>query len=247
MSNNTYPKNESWILFPKRQGVALYVSWRQNKVVRREKYFLVNCYWSPDKNFTGSPVGENWAMAKLDKRFQYGQDKAEPNTTFRWVVYHPPTWEPKQADFGQSAFTTIAADLMTSTAKSLTSTGLKIADPSGILNAGAANLVGWENAKKQLQSRMNSYGDPLRKFGQTGLTEVQEKQMAADKEEYQKALETAMSQVDGHPNTSHLGDDEKEVYYHVMVALNLGGQGVAEEGSHHASRPFVVNPSPFGT
>lgn len=94
---------------------------------------------------------------------------------------------------------------------------------------------------------MNTLGHPLRKFGQTGLSEAQEKQMKLDKEEYKSAYDLSKSVVDGHIDTKYLGDAEREVLAHVMVTLNLGLQGVAEEGPHHTTRQFVVKPSPFHT
>ncbi|RLM00577.1 hypothetical protein CFD26_108589 [Aspergillus turcosus] len=275
MSNASYPKDESWILIPKKQGLAMYVSWRQAKVKRREKYFLVNCYWSADEEFTGTvPLwvadvyfeehfAEEHNLLKgitrpKDHIYKFDQGECLPqsiqdfldsaeNTTFRWVVYHPATWEPKQADFCQGAFTTIAADLATNTAKALTTHGLKVADPSGIVNAGVARLIGWEKVRDELRSQMNTLGHPLRKFGQTGLSEAQEKQMKLDKEEYKSAYDLSKGVVDGHADTKYLGDAEREVLAHVMVTLNLGLQGVAEEGRPHTMPQFVVKPSPFHT
>ncbi|KAL4958988.1 uncharacterized protein BDV14DRAFT_206114 [Aspergillus stella-maris] len=187
-----------------------------------------------DHIYNFDEVGEHWVKTKLDKRFFYGQDNAGSGTTFSWIVYHPPSWEPKQANFGQNGFTTIAADLVTSSVKSLTSAGLKIADPSGLLNAGVINLVGWEKVGNDAKSFANSYGDPLRRFGEHSLTEAQEKQLKFDQGEYNLSFGIVWDQMKQDSRFSRLPEIQQNVLSTAMVALNLGVQGTAEEGAHHS-------------
>ncbi|KAF9886774.1 hypothetical protein FE257_011151 [Aspergillus nanangensis] len=81
-----------------------------------------------------------------------------------------------------------------------------------------------------------SYGDPLRTFGED-LTQEQEAQIVRGQEDCLAAIEEAQLQVDSDDKLGDLSPEERLVVSHVVVALNLGLQGLAEEGPHHGSRP----------
>ncbi|KAL4863321.1 hypothetical protein BDV12DRAFT_202230 [Aspergillus spectabilis] len=236
MSNNSYPKDESWILIPKKQGllykefmgapgtVSLWVADVYIEEHFAEEHQLLKRITSPKEHIYNTVIymhqwaiigsGQNWTTDS-----NLGRTKTSPllPSAGSSITLQPGSQNRRISD---------RAPL-----PALTSTGLKIADPSGILNAGAANLVGWDNLKTQLLSIVNSFGDPLRRFGQTGLTEAQEKEELDN----EAALNLARSDVEKNSKTSGLPEIQKEVLSHVIVALHLGVQGVAEEGPHHAS------------
>lgn len=120
--------------------------------------------------------------------------------------------------------------------KTAISAGIKLAEPSGIVALGVNKLMPWDKVKNYAQDSMRNYGDPLRTFGEN-LTKAEEDQMAQDQADYLAALEEAELQVDSDEKLAGLPSSERKVVSHVVVALNLGLQGVAEEGSHHISRP----------
>ncbi|KAL9608990.1 MAG: hypothetical protein Q9167_006199, partial [Letrouitia subvulpina] len=163
--------------------------------------------------------GGDWVKTQVNNRFWYGQDKAK-NPTDRWMVYHPQSWKPKQANFIQGAFESLAAKAFPAALQAVTSKGLKAVDATGLIAFGLTQSGLWDVFKNKTQDYMkNSLGHPLHQFS-TNQPNIDPQELLDEQEEFEQTLDAAQKKVKA--SGLNLSDEQAYTLAQLMTALSLG-------------------------
>ncbi|KAI9648348.1 hypothetical protein NHQ30_002981 [Ciborinia camelliae] len=201
----------------------------------------------PEKHIRSfNDVGQegNWVKTQVNERFWYGQDDAEKPKK-RWVVYHPEEWKPKQANFIQGAFESLAAQAFPEAVKAVASKGLKAVDATGLVAAALDKSGLWDIFKSATKDFINNkFGHSLHRFStdkgqnfEQDEENVKSEKITAEREDFDEDVKNVFQNVDEKVIGRKLEPEEKKILAEIVVAVEfVFTDDIAEEGQHNVPR-----------